>query len=165
MAEHFLQVEHTSALPQIVHRECVPEGVNGAGRWDDAEPLAQTFHVPQHVPTPKPLPLLAGEYEVPPVELLPSIEVRPQFKRERDWVVLAALAVQLQQQVVQVNIRSYPPCGLRIASTGVHEREHKDVEPNLVKALWHPGQEFLYVGRGERGQDELRLLELLNFQR
>ena len=67
------------------------ESVNGLGRWNDAEPPARQVHVPEHVPTPKPLPLLAGEYEVPLVELLPPIELPSQFKPEGDRPVLPPL--------------------------------------------------------------------------
>jgi hypothetical protein len=72
------------------------EGMNGAGRWNDAKLFAQKFQVPERIPTPKPLPLPPGEYEIPPVEWLPPIELPPQIKREWDKAVLAALAVQLQ---------------------------------------------------------------------
>jgi len=36
MAEHFLQVENGPTLPQIVHREGVPECVQCVGWWVEA---------------------------------------------------------------------------------------------------------------------------------
>ena len=40
MPEHLLQMEDGPTTAEVVHGEGVPEGVEGAGRWGEAEPPA-----------------------------------------------------------------------------------------------------------------------------
>ncbi len=51
MPQHLLQMEHVPAAPQIVHCECVSEGVERAGWSCESEPLTKQLHVTQDVST------------------------------------------------------------------------------------------------------------------
>ena|SRR5664279_2777110 len=127
VTQHFLQVEHGPAEPQIIHAGRMLKTVNCPCRGHDAQPLTQKLHVSELVPTPEPLALLRCEYEVKFIELPPAIQVPPQLEADRDKPVLCALAVELQEQVVKVHVRPSQRHGLAATTACVNQREDEDV--------------------------------------
>src|SRR6266851_7112577 len=95
------------------------------------------------------------EDKIPAVELSPSVEMTPQFKREWDKPVLRALTVQFQKQVIKVHVRPSQSHRFTATGAGVNEHENENVKPCPVKILRLPLRKLLDVFNGECGQDAL----------
>ena len=83
----------------------MPESMDGSSWGRDTQPRTKPLHSAQLIPPSHVLPLKCGEHKVPFAERLPSPQMTPQLKRERNQPVLRALAVQLQKQIVKVHVR------------------------------------------------------------
>ena len=104
--EHLLQMEDGPAAPKIVHRECVPECVEGAARRSESEFSAKQLHIPQHVSAPQLRVRVASEQEIlgRSIRLLHVAKHGlPQLETEGHNALLATFAVQRDEQIFKVN--------------------------------------------------------------
>src|SRR5436305_4999193 len=105
MPKGFLQVEHRPAMPEIVHRECVPESMDAALDRSKPKPAAECFEIPQHIPPLQLASVSGAEEQVNVCIQLGRIFPKhfPQLKRERHNPVLPALAVNSEQHLVKIH--------------------------------------------------------------
>src|SRR5947207_11441660 len=105
MPKGFLQVEHRPAMPEIVHRECVPESMDAALHRSKPKPAAECLKIPQHIPPLQLASVSGAEEQVNISILLGRVFPKhfPQFKRERHNPVLSAFTVNREQHLVKIH--------------------------------------------------------------
>jgi len=128
MAECFLKMKDASSSPDVVQRERVPECVQAPLRRIESQTPAQFFDIAEHVSATEFRPVPGDEDQnFFRCDLLPAEEIAPEFERERDNPVFAALTVQGDEEVVEVDVAPLKAEDLVDSSTDVRQCHHESM--------------------------------------
>src|ERR1039458_7269892 len=101
MAEYSLQMEHSTAAPQVVHCECVPERVQCSCWRIESELLAEHFYISKDNASAQSLTSPCREEKFLRVQISAVADQHPaQFEREWQASLFASLACDGEQKII-----------------------------------------------------------------
>lgn len=157
MTEHPLEVEHASAVPQVVRGKGVPETVKCSFGRFKAELSAESFHISKNVSSPLLRPISRPEHQscLRVALFLPKKQPFPEFEGNRCLAVLPPLTVERQQQIVEINV--FPTQAEKFVDPGrrVTQSRNQCVQPVLRCRAGTPLHQSEYLSPIEGWQHSL----------